>query len=175
MRGSAGFTLIELMIGITIMALLLLAAAPFTQNWVDGNRQMRARSNLVEAVSQARALAMRNPRALDLARAAQGVAAVVYDKDTFQLCVVRRNSAGTAWDDCAAAEWRGTITEPAGLRLASGAGPGAPDFLCAAFDSRGLLVASTLGDASCTGPATGAATQVTITVGSQEAVNVALL
>jgi prepilin-type N-terminal cleavage/methylation domain-containing protein len=172
---AGGFTLIELMIGITIMALLLLAAAPFTQAWVDGTRQMRARSNLLEAVGQARSLAMRNPQAIDLAASVQGVAAVVYDKDAHELCVVSRSADGSAWNICQAGDWRGRITQPADLSLLAGDEEDADEFVCAAYDSRGLLVASSYGGMPCITPASGASTEVSIRVGSQEVMHVALL
>lgn len=174
-RRAGGFTLIELMIAIAIMALLLLAAAPFTQSWVDGTRQVRARSNLLEAVGQARALAMRNPQALTAAEAAQGAAAVVYDSATHTLCVVPRNADGTAWNMCGTGHWRGQIANPADLSLASGADEDAAEFVCAAYDTRGVLVASSFGGSACIAPSAGSAATVFIKVGSQEAMDVALL
>ena len=175
-RRPAGFTLIELMVGIAIMALLLLAAAPYTLDWVDGTRQLRARSNLLEAVGQARALAMRNPRALTADQAVEGAAAVVYDNATHTLWVVARTSDGSGWDAFGAAgDWRGQIANPASLALAGGAADDAADFVCAAFDTRGALVDSSYEGAACTAPAAGAAASVFIKVGSQEAMDVALL
>lgn len=173
---ARGFTLIELMIGLTIMALLLLAAAPFTQAWVDGTRQMRARSNLVEAVSQARSLAMRNPHAVDLAQSGKGVAAVVYNKAEYELCVVSRKADGSAWNLCSDADWRGKIANPASLKLHSDDAEEPADFACAAFDSRGLLVKdATYAGSSCMNPSSGTASEVRIRVGNQEVMRVALL
>ncbi|OWQ49947.1 hypothetical protein CEE60_18340 [Stenotrophomonas maltophilia] len=63
MSRPRGVTLIELMIGLFIMAMLLMAAMPFGAHWVSSNRQMEARSVLWEGVSQARAMALRNPSA----------------------------------------------------------------------------------------------------------------
>lgn len=174
-RRASGFTLIELMIAIAIMALLLLAAAPFTLDWVDGTRQMRARNNLLEAVGRARALAMRNPHALTAAEATQGAAAVVYDSATHTLCVVPRNADGTAWKMCGTGDWRGQIANPANLSLASGAADDAEAFVCAAYDTRGVLVASSFGGSACITPSAGSATTVFIKVGSQEAMDVVLL
>ncbi|MCD9030605.1 type II secretion system GspH family protein [Luteimonas sp. Y-2-2-4F] len=63
-RRARGFTLIELVVTIAIMAMLLLVGMPFTRDWVEGARQLQARSQLQEAVSQARAMALRNPSGL---------------------------------------------------------------------------------------------------------------
>lgn len=59
-----GFTLIELAITLVLVALLLLMAVPFARGWIDNNRQLQIRSLLWEGISQARALALRNPNAL---------------------------------------------------------------------------------------------------------------
>ncbi|KAF1687218.1 hypothetical protein B1992_04335 [Pseudoxanthomonas broegbernensis] len=171
---AAGFTLIELMVGIAIMAMLLLAAAPFTRDWVDGTRQMRARSNLLEAVGQARSRAMRNPLALTSAQAGQGAAAVVYDKDGHVLCVISRTADGSAWEGCAAGNWQGAIANPGSLQLKVGQEEDAGDFVCAAYDTRGVLVASSYGGVDCVAPG-GTAADVFIKAGNQEVMDVALL
>lgn len=59
-----GFTLVELAVMLAIIAMLLLMAAPFARGWIDNNRQMQIRHLLWEGVSQARALALRNPNAV---------------------------------------------------------------------------------------------------------------
>lgn len=183
---TAGFTLIELMIGIAIMALLLLTAAPFTSAWVDGARQMRARSTVIEAVGQARALAMRNP---DAAAAGEPVAAVLYQADANALCVVTRSAGpGAAWraDSCLAAgkdcrdekagkaadgvSWLGCIANP-GRELVMKVD--AIDFLCVAYDSRGRQRESAdLATGTCVAPGNAS---VSIAVGSQESVDAPLL
>jgi len=60
-RRATGFSLIELMVTLAVMAVLALAGVPFTLQWIDSNRQMQARNLLWEAVSQTRSLALRNP------------------------------------------------------------------------------------------------------------------
>ena len=59
-----GFTLVELAVMLAIIAMLLLMAAPFARGWIDNNRQLQIRHLLWEGVSQARALALRNPNAV---------------------------------------------------------------------------------------------------------------
>lgn len=178
-----GFTLIELMIGVAIMALLLLAAAPFTMDWVDSARQMRARSNLIEAVGQARALAMRNPEAVSSGVA---VAAVLYQPGQNALCVVTRESGAWLASTCLAdgkscadkdtgktatgVSWLGCISSP-GNSLAMKVAD--VDFLCAAYDSRGRQLDTTdLVASACVSPDSAS---VSITAGSQEGIDVSLL
>ncbi len=61
---SRGFSLIELMISLTVLALLALAAIPFSSAWLDAQHQSQLRNALLEGIAQARALALRNPRCL---------------------------------------------------------------------------------------------------------------
>ena len=56
-----GFTLIELMVTLAIMAMLLLMAAPLAADWVHGARTLQARGTLVQGFENAKALALRNP------------------------------------------------------------------------------------------------------------------
>lgn len=175
----AGFTLVELMVGIAIMAMLVLAAAPFTLDWVDGTRQMRARSNLLEAVGQARSLAMRNPFALPTLDPATGtplaVAAVVYDGPGHSLCVIARAADNSTRSTCAAGDWRGDISNPGSITMTLGQGDDAEEFACAAYDTRGMLVASSFGGVDCVAPTGGDTATVHIKVGNQEAMDVSLL
>lgn len=60
---EAGFSLIELMIVMVIAGILVMAAVPFTQTWMDETRVINGKNALVQAWSQAKALALRNPEA----------------------------------------------------------------------------------------------------------------
>ena len=68
-----GFTLIELAVTLVLMALLMLMAVPFARGWIDNNRQLQIRSLLWEGISQARALALRNPNAVLYVDPASGI------------------------------------------------------------------------------------------------------
>lgn len=72
-RRARGFTLVELMITLAIMALILMAGMPFAVQWVDNNRQLQARGALWEATGEARARAMRNPAGLAAGEPVAGV------------------------------------------------------------------------------------------------------
>ena len=152
-RRPTGFTLIELVITIAIIVMLLLVGMPFTSHWVDGTRQMRARSNLLEATGQARALAMRNPSGPPAVKAGSpyGIVRLGYAAGDAGnvLAVFRRavdvDGADGDWETTPV--WIGNIANPVGLQLKSvgstdyagvdefKADPN--DFSCVVFDSRG--------------------------------------
>ena len=58
---TRGFTLIELVVTLAIMALLLFMAVPLATDWTYSARTLQARGTLVEGFAQAKALALRNP------------------------------------------------------------------------------------------------------------------
>jgi type IV fimbrial biogenesis protein FimT len=58
---ARGFTLVELMVTMTILALLLAAAVPLTTAWINGARVQDAQSRLLQGYSVGKAIALRNP------------------------------------------------------------------------------------------------------------------
>lgn len=56
-----GLTLIELLVTMTILVMLLMAAVPFTLNWGHSAKTLEAKGSLVQAYAHAKALALRNP------------------------------------------------------------------------------------------------------------------
>lgn len=152
----AGFTLIELMITVAVMGLLLLAGMPFTRAWVDGNRQMRIRNQLLEGIGQARALALRNASgcpAFDAAGNAVGVVRLGVDAAATGMALVQRDCAGGMPGNWVAAPvWSGAFTRPDALQLKPagrndypGLGAFEEDshvFACVEYDNRGMPVAA---------------------------------
>lgn len=55
-----GFTLVETMIIITIVGLLVMAAAPLTGSWIQDANISQTEGNLSQAVARAKSLALRN-------------------------------------------------------------------------------------------------------------------
>ena len=136
-RTHAGFTLIELVVTLAIMGILAAAGLPFAKSWMDGTRKLHAAGSLIEATGQARAIAMRNPNALD---AAQALAAVVYDSESQTLSVMRSN--GSTWE----AVWNGRVASAGSsikIELKEIGTSSQATFTCMAFNSRGIPVAAT--------------------------------
>lgn len=155
-RRPCGFSLIELMITVALVAVLAVAAMPFAQSWMDGNRQLQVRSRLLMGVAQARALALRNPNGLiSTSGTPQESARLYYDTSSRTFRVAARQANGT-W---AVVPWQSIApTGNVSLLLASTE----TAFACVAFDTRGRL----FGTGTCALP-TGVR-QVAIKVGSLE-------
>lgn len=94
-RDATGFTLIELMVTITILVLLLLAALPLVNDWVYSAQTREARSKLVQSYSAAKALALRNPSKAAMSGVASGLR-VVTNGNVSTLLVCRGNPADAA-------------------------------------------------------------------------------
>lgn len=57
---QAGFTLVELMITVAVIGALLLASANLTGTWIDRSKVNSAQASFEAAITQAKALALRN-------------------------------------------------------------------------------------------------------------------
>lgn len=131
---SRGVTLIELMIGLFIMAMLLLAAMPFGARWVSSNRQMEARSLLWEGVSQARAMALRNPSAR---RATEPAAMLRLRAGWLEVMVAGVETP--VWSTQLRNGVRLKLADLEGFASADAlASSSHPDFDCVTFDARGV-------------------------------------
>jgi type IV fimbrial biogenesis protein FimT len=134
-RTHAGFTLIELMVVVAILAILLAAGMPLARGWAQNNEQIQTRNVVQGALSEARAVALRNPLgatsgtpAVVLRLASNGTAPV--------FSVIPTN--GVNAPDPLATVWTATLPADASVRLSAG---GAMSQLgCVAFDNRGQRV-----------------------------------
>ena len=70
---TLGFTLIELMVTLTILALLMVAAVPLATVWIDGARVQDAQSRLLQGYGVGKAIALRNPSKAQIPAAAAGI------------------------------------------------------------------------------------------------------
>lgn len=127
MRRAAGFTLIELMVTLAVMAVLAAAGTPFALSWMDSNRQMQARNLMWEGISQARAVALRNPGG-----ALQGGVSAKLQRSGNTLTVLGAGSTVVLWT--------GELPAGATTQLANAAGSASGDLSCVAFDNRGQRV-----------------------------------
>lgn len=157
MKRVAGFSLVELMVTVVVMAVLAAAGTPFARAWMDSNRQMQARNLMWEAVSQARALALRNP-----GETVAGEVAARLVRTDDALVVQVAGSSDTVWN--------GTLPRSVATKLANQDNGVIGDLSCIAFDNRGNRVVA---GADCAVAAT--VQRIAIGLGSQEALHVDLL
>lgn len=116
---ARGFTLVELMVTLTLSSLIAMMAVPFTVSWVASARQLQARGDLVDAAGRARAIALRNG---NLRTPAQPAARVVLENGTL---TVRDIGAGVT-------VWSTQFHPSVSLTLNDGSA-----FQCMSFNSRG--------------------------------------
>lgn len=115
-----GFTLVELMVTVAVIAILAALALPAAATWASGARQAEARGELIEALGRARALAIRNP---DGRAAGQAAAMVRLRGNTLQVVRIANGEVS----------WQADLERGVELRDDGGVA-----FGCVAFDSRGL-------------------------------------
>ena len=94
--GVSGFTLIELMVTITILILLLFAAVPLVNDWIYSAQTREARGKLVQAYGTAKALALRNPSQATAPPAAAAGLRIVTTGSVSTLLVCKGNPTNAA-------------------------------------------------------------------------------
>ena len=141
-----GFTLIELMVTLAILAMLLLMAAPLAADWVHGARTLQARGTLVQGFENAKALALRNPCADPNAT---GAPAAVLQAETDGATVTLNVLAQQGGSVCALLgarpnpQWTARLPDGVGLTLNGTLLTTSSTPLTVQLDNRGLPAAST--------------------------------
>ena len=140
-----GFTLIELMVTLAILAMLLLMAAPLAADWVHGARTLQARGTLVQGFENAKAQALRNPGANPNATGTPAAAALEakIEGATVTLNVLAQGGSGCALLGARPnPQWTARLPDGVGLTLnGTLLTTGTP--LTVNLDNRGLPAAST--------------------------------
>jgi prepilin-type N-terminal cleavage/methylation domain-containing protein len=104
----AGVTLIELMVTLVILALLLLAALPFTSSWVYSARVNDGKAKVIEGYGLAKALALRNPTG---ARAPAAAAGLRLDGLVLYVCSGNPADTTTCGAGKSAVSWQAVLLE----------------------------------------------------------------
>lgn len=131
-RRVAGFSLIELMVTLAVMAVLAAAGTPFALSWMDSNRQMQARNLMWEAVAQSRALALRNPQ-----QVVAGGTSARLKRDGRALQVLRGDTDEVLWNGQLPRNVQIKLAGAADFADAGALGAAAGDLACVAFGNRG--------------------------------------
>lgn len=131
-RRNAGFSLVELMVTLAVMAVLAAAGTPLARQWIDSNRQMQARNVMWEAVSQVRSLALRNPN-----QATTGGVSARLERDGRALQVLRADGTEVLWSGELPRDVDIKLTDAVDFTDAEALGAAAGDLACVAFGNRG--------------------------------------
>lgn len=139
-----GFTLIELMVTLAILAMLLLMAAPLAADWVHGARTLQARGTLVQGFENAKALALRNPCEAPNATGAHAAALQAQtDGATVTLNVLAQGGSGCALLGARPnPQWTARLPDGVGLTLNGTLLTTSSTPLTVQLDNRGLPAAS---------------------------------
>ena len=143
-----GFTLIELMVTLAILAMLLLMAAPLAADWVHGARTLQARGTLVQGFENAKALALRNPCADPNATGTPAAAALEAKIEgttvTLNVLALPQGVSGCALLDARPnPQWTARLPDGVGLTLNGTLLTTSSTPLTVNLDNRGLPAAST--------------------------------
>lgn len=156
MKHQKGFTLIEIMIVIAMIALLALATMPMGGSWLRSADLQRTEGQLLEAIGRAKAGALRNPSGTI---GDDPVMAICLDSTLLQ---VLQGSGGSP-PDCSgtigAQIWKADL-DP-GVTITE-VGTNGATITCACFNNKGLLTTNSC--TSCT-----SSTTFTLTAGGKHA------
>ena len=122
MQTQRGFTLVELMVLLVITAILASAAIPFTTGWASGARQMDAKNLFVQALGQAKSVAVLNPNSV---ASGNPVSRLRVNNNTYEVLDVSSNTV----------VWSAAVPRNVSLHI------GSANFSCVQFDNRGVKIA----------------------------------
>jgi type IV pilus assembly protein PilA len=138
-QGSAGLTLIEMMVTLALFAFLVLLSLPLTHTWVESAHQRDAYGALVEGLGRAKAAALRNAQAATDQTLPVAVTCLISGKISVVV-------AGTNTVDCSqAGDWDAQLPFDASIVQANGTA-----FQCAAYNERGIALSTSVGNLACT-------------------------
>ncbi|CAD5108228.1 pilus assembly FimT family protein [Zestomonas carbonaria] len=130
MKRHAGFSLVELMIVVTLLGVLLMVAAPFTAAWSDSAQVRDAEGLLNQGIGRAKAAALRNRHGM------------IDDQPSALLCLdgdkmlSLHEAAGTGSPASCDAPRQWSAQLPQRVAVQSGGS----DFACLGFDARAMPI-----------------------------------
>lgn len=139
-RKRAGFSLVELMITLAILAFLLLVGASLTVSWANGARVQEAKSKLQQAYGMAVAIAQRNSVGAALSGEA---AAVKLSAQALMVCSGRATDCTTE-----TASWKAELPGNTTVSI-GGASAAAGAAQTLAFDNTGAASTATTYSITC--------------------------
>ena len=173
---NRGFSLIELLITIAIIAFLAMVALPMTSAWIDGPDVTRAQTNFTRAYSLAKNIAIREGAAVTANGATSALC--LFNNNGTQSISVRSQSGDVGDNARTAADCNNPPADPeqeifsaelrSGVTIQYGAAGALTNFSCVCFTSNGAIapIASTANCAACLDGNVAINNQFTFTKGS---------
>ncbi|MFT3669124.1 MAG: GspH/FimT family pseudopilin [Pseudoxanthomonas sp.] len=115
-RGEGGFTLIELMVTLSVVAILAVMAAPSLSSFIRSNRLSSAANEMVATLQTARTNAISNRARVAVCPSADGTTCAAEMSNRW-IAVMTKNGASTVLRDSA---FPGTVTLTASANLSGG-------------------------------------------------------
>ena len=136
-----GFTLIELMITITILAILLVMGSSLTQTWIDRSQVNNTITIVKNTMLQAKVAALRNPY-----NSLSNTPSVSVCLDSSNILhIIRANIAST--EPCSTTSANNSLLQSTPLASGISIKHGTVLFACLSFNSRGMITPNT--DPNC--------------------------
>lgn len=149
-RKQLGFTLIELMITIVVLAILLFVGTSLTRAWVDQSHVDGALAAIKNATYQARSAAIRNTNNQESSLA---TASVCIDKTHQEIRVIRvakDNTDACSTSDSNTPDQNYILQKiPYASNVIFKVKGNDAEFFCLSFNSNGMLVAASSPSATC--------------------------
>lgn len=141
----SGFTLIEMLVTITLVGILIAVGLPLTSAWVDNAKITETESALQNAISVAKTQALRNPNGVDSqANPVAAICRVTANGEQSMAVMLVKNTATGLQDPCGAEStklWETKLKKGVAVTY-NDASNNAQPLSYLMFNSRGALVAT---------------------------------
>lgn len=138
-----GFTLVELMVTIIILAILLAIAVPWTSAWIDRAKVKNSANAVKSALVQARTAALRNPNGIN--DSSKAVSCVYLNGDNVEVRLLSSGGSCNTAPVIKSFSLSGTTIKQGGSAISSN---------CFSFNSNGMSNTSECADALSNAPIT---------------------
>lgn len=143
-KNHFGFTLIEVMVTVSLMSILFFVGMPLTKGWTTNTEVTSSKGVLTQAIGRAKSLAARNQMGVDSGNAAS---AICFTTDK-KVQVRYATTSATTTVNCAASntstlDWSAPISANLTFNVSNTA------LSCICFDSKAQIITTASGCTSC--------------------------
>jgi type IV pilus assembly protein PilA len=132
-----GFTLVELMITITLLTIILMMGSSLSRSWIDRSQVTNAMTVFKSSVAQAQAIALRNTNNHPITQAS---VSVCWDETNHIMRIIR---VDTASNNVCQTNAQNTVLQSFSLPKGLAIKQGTTAFQCISFNSAGVVTVAT--------------------------------